>query len=109
LVMAASVAIADDTGEAHRHASAARDSYWNCLADKHVNSRNMTAQDFALYVGGICPSARQSYRVMLWHYLTMKFPSIDAGTHLATANNAIELAQKNVVTTFIERKAAPNQ
>ena len=109
LVMAASVAIADDIGEAHRHASAARDSYWNCLAEKHVsvNSRNMTAEDFALYVGGICPSARQSFRVMLLHYLVMKFPSIDADTHLATANNAIELAQKYIVTTFIERNAAP--
>jgi hypothetical protein len=46
---------------------------------------------------------------MLIHYLAMKFPSIDAGTHLATANNAIELAQKNIVTTFIERQAAPNR
>jgi hypothetical protein len=42
---------------------------------------------------------------MLWHYLTMKFPSIDAGRHLATANNAIELAQKNIVTTFIGLRA----
>ena len=111
LVTAASVAIADDIGEAHRHALAARDSYWNCLAEKHVsvNSRNMTAQDFALYVGGICPSARQSFRIMLLHYLAMKFPSIDADTHVATANNAIELAQKYIVTAFIERKAAPNQ
>ena len=110
LVMAASVAIADDIGEARRHALAARDSYWNCLAEKHVsvNSRNMTAQEFALYVGGVCPSERQTFRVMLMHYLAMKFPSIDAGTHLATANNAIELAQKYIVTTFIERQAAPN-
>jgi hypothetical protein len=111
LVMATSVAIADDLGEAHRHALAARDSYWTCLAEKHVsvNSRNRTAQDFALYVSGVCPSERQSFRVMLMHYLAMKFPSMDAGTHLATANNAIELAQKNIVTTFIERKAAPDQ
>jgi hypothetical protein len=46
---------------------------------------------------------------MLLHYLVMKFPGIDADTHLATANNAIELAQKHIVTAFIERKAAPNQ
>jgi hypothetical protein len=103
--MAASVAIADDIGQAHRHALRARDSYWNCLAEKHVsvNSRNMTAQEFALYVGGVCTSERQTFRVMLMHYLAMKFPSIDAGTHLATANNAIELAQKYIVTTFIRR------
>jgi len=108
LAMAASVAIADDIGEAHRHALAARDSYWNCLAEKHVsvNGRNMTAHDFALYIAGVCPSERQSFRVMLMHYLAMEFPRIDAGTHLATANNAIELAQKYIVTTFIERKAA---
>jgi hypothetical protein len=63
LVMATSVAIADDLGEAHRHALAARDSYWTCLAEKHVsvNSRNRTAQDFALYVSGVCPCERQSY------------------------------------------------
>jgi hypothetical protein len=105
LVMAA---LADDIGEAHRHALAARDSYWNCLAEKQVSvsSRNMTAQEFALYVGGVCPSERQNFRVKLMHYLSMKFPSIDA---LATANNAIELAQKYIVTTFIERQAAPNQ
>jgi hypothetical protein len=104
LVMAASVAIADDIGEAHRHALKARDSYWNCLAEKHVsvNTRNMTAQEFALYVGGVCPSERQTFRVMLMHYLAMKSPSIDA---LATANNAIELAQKYI----IERQAAPTQ
>jgi hypothetical protein len=109
LVMAASLA-ADDIGEAHRYALAARDSYWKCLAEKHVsvNSRNMTAQDFALYVGGVCLSERQSFRVMLIHYLTAEFPIIDAETHLATANKAIELAQKNTVITFIERKA-PNQ
>jgi hypothetical protein len=96
LVMAASVTIADDIGEAHRHALRARDSYWNCLAEKHVsvNSRNMTAQEFALYVGGVCTSERQTFRVMLMHYLAMKFPSIDAGTHLETANNAIELVSR---------------
>ena len=60
----------------------------------------------ALYVAGVCPSERQSFRVMLMHYLATEFPRIDAGTHLATANNAIELAQKYIVTTFIERKAA---
>jgi hypothetical protein len=103
LVLAASVAIADDIGEAHRHAEAARDSYWNCLAGKHVsvNSRNMTAQEFALYVGGVCPSERQNFRVKLMHYLSMKFPSIDAP---ATANNAIELAQK-----YIIERQAPTQ
>jgi hypothetical protein len=46
---------------------------------------------------------------MMVDYMAMKFPSIDAGTHMATANNAIELAQKDIVTTFIKRKAAPNQ
>src|SRR5258707_15835419 len=92
LVMAASVAIADDIGEARRHALAARDSYWNCLAEKHVsvNSRNMTAQEFALYVGGVCPFGRQTFRGMLLHYLAMKVPSSDSGKHLATVNNHIE-------------------
>ena len=108
VAMMPSGAMAGDIEDAHRRALAGRDSYWNCLAEKHVsvNGRNMTAHDFALYIAGVCPSERQSFRVMLMHYLAMEFPRIDAGTHLATANNAIELAQKYIVTTFIERKAA---
>ena len=41
-------------------------------------------------------------------YLAMKFPTIDAGTHMA-ANNAIELAQKDIVSTFIKHKTQPGQ
>jgi hypothetical protein len=37
----------------------------------------------------------------------MQFSSVDAGAHMTTANSAIALAQKDIVTAFIKRKAAP--
>jgi hypothetical protein len=40
-------------------------------------------------------------------YLTMQFPSVDAGAHMTTANNAIALAQKEIVTAFIKHQEAP--
>src|SRR5258707_13069264 len=96
LVMAASVAIADDIGEARRHALAARDSYWNCLAEKHVsvNSRNMTAQEFALYIGGGFPSLGHTFRVLLLHQLSRNFPFLAPGNHFATPNNSNTLVLK---------------
>jgi hypothetical protein len=39
-------------------------------------------------------------------YLSMQFPNADAGAHMTTANNAIGLAQKDVVTAFIKHNAA---
>jgi hypothetical protein len=38
----------------------------------------------------------------------MQYPDAESGAHLATANRAIALAQKDVVTAFIRHKAAPN-
>ena len=40
-------------------------------------------------------------------YLAMQFPSVDSGAHMTTANNAIALAQKDIVTTFVKHKTAP--
>jgi hypothetical protein len=37
----------------------------------------------------------------------MQFPGVEAGAHMTTTNNAIALAQKDIVTTFIKHKAAP--
>jgi hypothetical protein len=34
----------------------------------------------------------------------MQFPSADTGDHMATANNAIALAQKDIVTAFVRHK-----
>jgi hypothetical protein len=36
----------------------------------------------------------------------MQFPNDDAGAHMTTANKAIALAEKDVVTAFTRRKAA---
>jgi len=55
----------------------------------------------------VCPSERQNLRVMLVEYLTLKFPDVDADAHMTTANNAIALAQKDIVTAFIRHRAAP--
>ena len=35
----------------------------------------------------------------------MQFPDVDAGAHMTTANNAIALAQKDIVTAFIRHRA----
>jgi hypothetical protein len=91
LAMTASVAIADDIDDVHRQALAGRDSYWNCLARESMrdSNRSLSGTDFTLHIAGACPSERQSFRVALVGYLTMQFPSVDAGVHMTTANNAI--------------------
>jgi hypothetical protein len=55
-----------------------------------------------------CPSEWQNFWVMLVDYLSQQFPDVDASAHMATANNAIAVAQKDIVTAFIGRsKSAP--
>ena len=109
VAMTASVALADDVDDAHRLALAGRDSCWNCLAQEYTRDSNksMSGQDFTLHIAGVCPSERQNFRVMLVDDLTMQFPAVDAGAHMTTANNAIALAQKDIVTAFIKHKEAP--
>jgi hypothetical protein len=109
LAMTASVAIADDLEDAHRQAVSGRDSYWNCLAQEYSRDRNksMSGQDFTSLMAGACASERQNFRVTLVDYLSMQFPDVDAGAHMTTANNAVALAQKDIVTAFIRHKEAP--
>ena len=109
LTMMTSAAMADDIEDAHRLAVAGRDSYWNCLAREYSREGNksLLGQDFASLVASVCASERQNFRVMLVDYLSMQFPSADAGAHMTTANNAIASAQKEIVTTFIKHKVAP--
>jgi hypothetical protein len=109
LTMTASVALADDIGDAHRQALAGRDSYWNCLAQEYSRDGNksLSDQEFTLRIASVCPSERQNFRVSLLDYLTMQFPDVDAGAHMTTANNAIALAQQDIVTAFIRHRAAP--
>jgi hypothetical protein len=109
IVMTASSAMADDTEDAHRQAVSGRDSYWNCLAQEYSRESNksMSDQDFTRHIAGVCPSERQNFRVTLVDYLAMQFPAADAGDHMTTANNAIALAQKDIVTAFIKHRAAP--
>jgi hypothetical protein len=109
-VLAASSALANEIDEAHKLALQGRDSYWNCLAQEYSpdHIKSMSAQDFTADIAAACPSERQSFRVALIDYLTMQFPDAESGAHLTTANRAIELAQKDVVTAFIRHKAAPN-
>jgi hypothetical protein len=108
LAMTISVAIADDIDDAHRQALAGRDSYWNCLAQEYTrdSNRSLSGADFTLHVATACPSERQNFRVALVGYLSMQFPSVDAGEHLTTANNAIALAERDIVETFLKRKQA---
>ena len=106
-VIVASAAMADDLDVAHTDALAARNSYWNCLAQEYSkdSNRNLSAQDFTLLVAGACPSERQNLRVLLLEYLTMQFRDVDPDAHMTTANNAIALAQKDVATAFTKHKA----
>jgi hypothetical protein len=109
LAMTTSAAMAGEIEDAHRQAVAGRDSYWNCLAREYQrdSNRNMSGPDFISLVASACRSERQNFRVMLVDYLSLQFPSGDAGTHMTTANNAIALAQKDIVTAFIRHMAAP--
>jgi hypothetical protein len=68
----------------------------------------MSAQDFTAVIAAACSSERQNFRVTLIDYLSIRFPDAESGAHLATANRAIELAQKDIVTAFIRHKAAAN-
>ena len=109
LAMTSSVAIADEIDDAHRLAVSGRDSYWNCLAREYSRDaiRAMSEQDFTRDIASVCPSERQNFRVTLVDYLSMQFPDTAAGAHMTTANQAIELAQKDIVTAFLRHKA-PN-
>jgi hypothetical protein len=110
LVLVASRALAAEIDEAHKLALQGRDSYWNCLGREYLPDRikTMSAQDFTANLAAACASERQNFRVALIGYLTMQFPDAGSGAHLATANRAIELAQKDIVTAFIRHKAAAN-
>ena len=105
-----SSALANEIDEAHKLALQGRDSYWNCLAREYSpdHIKTMSAQDFTADIAAACPSERQNFRVSLIDYLKMQFPDAESGAHLATANRAIELAQKDIVTAFVRHKTAPN-
>ena len=108
LAMTTSVAIADEIDDAHRLAVSGRDSYWNCLAREYPrdSNKNLSESDFVSLIAGACRSERQNFRVALVDYLAMQFPDNEAGTNMTTANNAIALAQKDIVTAFARRKAS---
>ena len=109
LTMTTSAAMADDIEDAHRQAISGRDSYWHCLAEEYsrVGNHSMSGPDFTLGIASVCASERQNFRVTLVNYLSMQFPDVDAGADMTTANDAIALAQREIVTAFIKRKAAP--
>ncbi len=107
--MVISAAMADEVEDAHRLAVAGRDSYWNCLAREYSRDSNksMSGRDFASRLASVCPSERQNFRVALVEYLSMQSPGAEAGAPLTTANNAIALAQKDIVTAFIKHRDMP--
>jgi hypothetical protein len=108
LVITSSAAIADEVDDAHKLAIRGRDDYWNCLAREYPRDSNkiMSDQEFTLLIANVCPSERQNFRVSLIDFLSLQFPKQDSDAHLATANRAVELAQKDIVTAFVRRKAA---
>jgi hypothetical protein len=106
LALTASGAVAGELEDAHRLALQGRDSYWNCLAREYSSdaAKTLSEQDFTRDIASVCPSERQNFRVTLVDYLSMQFPDTDAGAHLTTANKAIELAQKDIITAFVRHK-----
>ena len=70
------------------------------------SNKGMSGPDFTVHIASVCPSERQNFRVSLIDYLSMQFPAVDVGDHLTTANNAIALAQADIVNAFIKHKAA---
>jgi hypothetical protein len=66
----------------------------------------MSGPDFTSLIASVCPSERQNFRVSLVDYLSQQYPNVDSGAHMTTANNAIAAAQKDVVTAFVNHKAA---
>jgi hypothetical protein len=108
VAMTISTAFADEADEAHRLAVSGRNDYWNCLAREFPRdgNRNMSEQDFRGLMASACASERQSFRVALVDFLGLQFPNNEADANITTANNAIALAQKDIVTAFARRKAA---
>jgi hypothetical protein len=108
LAVTATGALADEVDDAHRLALQGRDSYWNCLAREYQSdgTKGMTAKDFTADIQSICPSERQNFRVTLIDFLSLQYPDAESGSHLSTANRAIELAQKDIITAFVKHKAA---
>ena len=108
IAMMASAAMAGEIEDAQRQAVAGRDSYWKCLAREYARDANasLLGRDFTSLVASACPSERQNFRVMLVDYLSRQFPHADAGVHMTTANDAIALAQKEVVAGFIKHRSA---
>jgi hypothetical protein len=111
MAMTASAATADDIEDARRLALAGRDSYWHCLAREYSrdSNRTMSGRDFASHLASVCPSERQNFRVALVDYLSMHSQGAEAEAPLTTANNAIALAQKDIVTAFIKHREAPKE
>ena len=103
-----SAAMADEVDDAHKLAITGRDAYWNCLAREYPRDSNktMSDQEFSSLIANVCPSERQNFRVSLIDFLSLQFPKQDADANLTTANRAIELAQKDIVTAFTRRRAA---
>ncbi len=108
LVLTASAAMADEIDDAHRLAlSGAIPTGTASPRNIRVpGNKNMSGPDFTTHIADVCPSERQNFRVSLVDYLSLQFPNVDAGDHMTTANKAIALAQKDIVTAFIKHKAA---
>ncbi len=111
LAMVSSAAMADELERAQKQTLEGRDAYWHCLAEEYTRDSNktMSGQDFTSLIANACSSERQHFRVSLLDYLSQQFPEADASANVTTANNAIAVAQKDIVTAFVgrSRSAAP--
>ncbi len=93
-----------DEETARKRAHTFKQAYWDCLTAVTVQAlpRKLSGQDFSYYIKGSCPDEAQPFREAMMGYLGLKFPGIDIGAHLASANMAISAAQDDVVKAYIE-------
>jgi hypothetical protein len=66
----------------------------------------MSKQDFVALMASAYRCEGQNFRVSLLDYFALQFPSAAAGANITTANEAIELAQRDIVTAFVRHKVA---
>jgi hypothetical protein len=69
---------------------------------QHKLYLRMTRDNFASFIKGACVPETRAFRVLLVDYLAMKHPEIDAETHLATTDSAIQQWRDAATQLYVE-------
>ena len=84
-----------------------KDGYWKCLANEilRVFPTNMSAQEFSVFVKGVCPKERNDFFISLSNYIVMLHPDTDRDTVISAANTAALEAQQDAVTALVDLRS----